>query len=78
MIYTLKEAIQFKQNTRYSNANHRHQIDCRLGLWGVSAPTEAQAIKEAFHYYRQYAADGEYDEKPDKTKNEHTKNQPGR
>jgi|LGOV01.1.fsa_nt_gb hypothetical protein len=35
-------------------------INCKLGLWGVSAPDEMQATYEAMHYFRQYRDDGEY------------------
>ena len=36
------------------------EVNCRLGLWSVSAPTMEQAIREAQHYYLQYQRDGEY------------------
>lgn len=36
-------------------------IRCCLGLWGVSAPNEATAEREARHYWQQYYADGEYE-----------------
>lgn len=35
-------------------------FECKMGLWGVHAPTYLQAIKEAHHYWRQYKDDGEY------------------
>ena len=36
-------------------------IDCPLGLWGVTTTDEEAAIREAQHYYMQYSEDGEYD-----------------
>lgn len=38
------------------------RITCKLGLWGVFAPTKDQAIAEARHYFVQYFNDGEYSE----------------
>ena len=38
----------------------RTDIDCKLGLWGVSAPTMREAVIEAKSYFQQYLADGEY------------------
>ena len=35
-------------------------IDCKLGLWGVSAPTKDIAMHQAMHYFLQYRDDGEY------------------
>ncbi len=35
-------------------------IDCKLGLWGVSAPTRDIATHQAMHYFLQYRDDGEY------------------
>jgi len=45
-------------NTKYDGK--RWSIDCRLGLWGVEAPTREQALQEAFRYFEQYKSDGEY------------------
>lgn len=47
---------------RFSEIDGRYQIDCKKGLWGVDAPDKIQAITEAWHYFQQYAQDGEYDE----------------
>ena len=38
----------------------RTAINCKLGLWGVDAPTLEQAVDEAKHYFLQYLGDGEY------------------
>ena len=35
-------------------------INCKLGLWGVSAPTMQEAVDEAKHYFLQCLSDGEY------------------
>lgn len=35
-------------------------IDCKLGLWSVSADTLDEAYREAQHYFNQYKQDGEY------------------
>ena len=38
----------------------RTTISCKLGLWGVDAPTMKQAMDEATYYFSQYKLDGEY------------------
>lgn len=38
------------------------ECKCKKGLWGVVAPTLNQATLEGVHYFRQYYADGEYDD----------------
>lgn len=40
----------------------RCEIKCKLGLWSVVGPYGLALINEAEHYFRQYKADGEYDE----------------
>lgn len=35
-------------------------IECKLGLWGVSCADKEQAQDEALYYFRQYYQDGEY------------------
>lgn len=37
-----------------------YNINCRLGLWGVSGPSKSDCEIEALHYWQQYASDGEY------------------
>ena len=39
---------------------HGYVVECKLGLWGVQAPTESEAHREAVHYFQQYYSDGEY------------------
>lgn len=36
------------------------EINCRLGLWGVSGGNRATVEAEARHYWVQYFGDGEY------------------
>lgn len=40
----------------------RVSIKCKLGLWSVEAKDSDSVYLEAFHYWRQYADDGEYSE----------------
>jgi hypothetical protein len=50
----------FKKFTRRKRTKTGYEIKCTKGLWGVCAPTKAQAENEARHYFRQYYEDGEY------------------
>lgn len=51
----------FEKNTKYKvTKDGRHEVNCNKGLFGVSAPTKEQAMKEARHYFIQYFKDGEY------------------
>jgi len=50
----------FYRDVKISEDGFGVEINCRLGLWGVSAPTMEQALREAQHYYLQYQRDGEY------------------
>lgn len=52
----------FKQWTNIKRTRHGYAIKCKKGLWGVYAPTEQEALKEAKHYFIQYFHSGEYDE----------------
>lgn len=56
----LSEFDKFYMCTKSKKSKGLHIIDCRLGLWGVSAPTIEQAVNEAKHYFLQYLSDGEY------------------
>ncbi|HHZ68837.1 MAG TPA: hypothetical protein EYN67_12330 [Flavobacteriales bacterium] len=56
----LTEFDKFYMCTESVKSKGSHSIDCRLGLWGVTAPTIEQAVSEAKHYFLQYLADGEY------------------
>ena len=38
-----------------------YQIECRKKLWKVIAPNQQIAEREAYHYWFQYHADGEYE-----------------
>lgn len=51
----------FEKITKRRQSRAGYRIDCRLGLWGVCAPTKEQAEREARHYFIQYFEDGEYD-----------------
>jgi hypothetical protein len=56
-----KEVNDFRKciNVKYDGV--RWYIACKLGLWGVEAPPPREnAEREAFHYWQQYASDGEY------------------
>ena len=37
-----------------------YRIDCKMGCWGVTAPTKKEAEHEAKYYFSQYKLDGEY------------------
>jgi len=37
-------------------------ISCKKGLWCVRGVYGAPLVSEAYHYFRQYKADGEYHE----------------
>jgi len=39
----------------------RYEIKCRLGLWGAEGPSREAVEGEAWHYWRQYFEDGEYE-----------------
>ena len=46
----------------YRRNKDRCVIECRLGLWSVEGPYGLELINEAMHYFKQYKADGEYNE----------------
>lgn len=54
------EFEKFYMCTDLSKVNGIVSIECKLGLWGVSAPTMEQAVDEAKHYFLQYLSDDEY------------------
>lgn len=37
-----------------------YYVNCKLGLFGCSGANQDQVLSEAFHYWQQYASDGEY------------------
>ncbi len=51
----------FDMWTRCTETAQGHEIKCKKGLWSVSAPIKADALREAYHYFLQYFEDGEYD-----------------
>lgn len=51
-------------NLVVKKTKHGYEINCPKGLWGVSGPDVRSVMSEALHYYRQYAADGEYEDSP--------------
>ncbi|MCP4987543.1 MAG: hypothetical protein GY928_16250 [Colwellia sp.] len=46
--------------TKRKRKNGRYSINCKLGLWGVSADNKDAATIEALRYFLQYKGDGEY------------------
>ena len=50
----------FKKFTNRRRCKDGFSVKCKLGLWGVFAPTKEQAMKEAMYYFVQYFNDGEY------------------
>tara|TARA_R110000796_G_scaffold214800_1_gene330766 strand:- start:28517 stop:28744 length:228 start_codon:yes stop_codon:yes gene_type:complete len=38
----------------------RVSLSCKLGLWSVSSLDSDSVYLQAYHYWRQYAGDGEY------------------
>jgi len=58
---TDKLIIAFSENTEKKiTKSGRVEMHCKKGLWGVDAPTEDEAEKEALHYFMQYYNEGEY------------------
>ena len=51
---------RFTESKRVSDGCY--EIKCTKGLWAVVATTKPQALNEAHHYFRQYYADGEYND----------------
>lgn len=64
MIYSVSDAVSFNEAfhkfTNKKKTKYGHEIECVLGLWGVYAPTEEKALREAVMYFEQYYNDGEY------------------
>ena len=50
----------YEANTTHTVEDGRHSIQCKKGLFGISAPTLREATQEALPYFKQYYADGEY------------------
>jgi len=55
-----KEDDSFKRNTEYKKTEFGHEINCKNGLWGITAPTKKEAECEARHYFQYYFSVGEY------------------
>ena len=50
----------FEKCVKRKALNYTYRIDCILGLWGVESDSKTLVESEAFHYWQQYANDGEY------------------
>lgn len=50
----------FEMNIKRKKTKYMYEINCRKGLWGVSAANKDDAEREARHYFAQYFQDGEY------------------
>jgi hypothetical protein len=50
----------YEDNTIRGKRGGRFTIQCKKGLWGVEAPNEQEAEREAKYYFFQYYRDGEY------------------
>ena len=55
-------AMAFNKNTDIAEIGGAWEVRCKKGLFCAFAPTLAQALKEAMHYFMRHYADGEYDE----------------
>lgn len=51
----------FEKFTEVNETDTGVEVNCCLGLWGVSAGTKEEALRQARHYFVQYWCDGEYD-----------------
>lgn len=51
---------EFNRCVNRQKLSNSYEIECKLGLWYVSAPTKKQAEQEAKYYFSQYKLDGEY------------------
>ena len=56
----MSELEDFTRCVDESIKDGRTSIRCKLGLWSVDAVDSDSVYLEAFHYWRQYADDGEY------------------
>ena len=50
----------FEKCVKRKVLSYTYKIDCILGLWGVEGDSKTLVESEAFHYWQQYASDGEY------------------
>jgi len=56
---------EFNKNTYKSIKDGQYAVNCKKGLWGVTASTREEVMREARHYFIQYYMDGEYDDNKD-------------
>jgi hypothetical protein len=56
----MSDIINFSKCVKKYKVGNLYLIDCRYGLWGVSGCDQDKVMAEAFHYWGQYADDGEY------------------
>ena len=52
----------FEKYTTKKHSNGMWHIECKKGLWGVSAGNKNEATQQAMHYFIQYYMGGEYDD----------------
>lgn len=50
----------FKKCTNTVFDGDMWDIECKLGLWGVTGEDKDEVEDEALYYFRQYKEDGEY------------------
>jgi len=51
---------EFSITLHLKEKNGVFTCSCPKGLWAVSGPSDPVVMREAIHYFRQYARDGEY------------------
>ena len=54
------ESIEFGKCVVESSSIDSFEITCKLNLWSISGDDLERVRMEAFHYWQQYAEDGEY------------------
>lgn len=54
--------IEFKKYTKQTVDEYGYQIECIKGLWAVCGLNKDTVLREAYHYFRQYFTDGEYND----------------
>ena len=58
----MKEFQDFLKCVYDERERDSYEIHCKLSLWSVSGSSDdkGKVIDEAYHYWQQYKADGEY------------------
>ena len=56
----MSHLLDFPKCVTESVVDGRTSLKCKLGLWEVSSTDTDSVYLEAFHYWQQYADDGEY------------------